>query len=139
MLPDLETQRRKILKGGIAVSAAATVTGLPFWSKLALAQSEELVQFTDMPEGFVAPPVSPGAIHFLDTRYIDSFYTPTDDFYIIQHYNQPVISEQDFSLRVTGMVDNQMNISFADIQNRPKWKLMPVLSVGVTVPLCFMA
>ncbi|MFL2554554.1 MAG: molybdopterin-dependent oxidoreductase [Candidatus Rariloculaceae bacterium] len=123
MLPDLETQRRKILKGGIAVSAAATVTGLPFWSKLALAQSEELVPFTDMPEGFVAPPVSPGAIHFLDTRYIDSFYTPTDDFYIIQHYNQPVISEQDFSLRVTGMVDNPMNISFADIQNRPKMEI----------------
>ena len=82
-----EHSRRTLLKSGVALGGFAATAGMPFWSKLALAQGEELVPFTDVPEGFMAPPVAPGAVHFLDTRYIDSFYTPNDDFYIVQHYN----------------------------------------------------
>ncbi len=93
---------------------------MPFWSKLALAQDEELMPFTDMPEGFTAPPVTPGGIHFLDTRYIDSFYTPVDDFYIVQHYNQPVIPEDEYRLQITGMVDSLVEISLAELKSRPK-------------------
>ncbi len=120
MSADQEQQRRKILKGGLAVGVAATVTGLPFWSKFALAQDEELVPFTDMPEGFIAPPVTPGGIHFLDTRDIDSFYTSINDFYIVQHYNQPVVLEEGFELRITGMVDNPVKINLAELKSRPK-------------------
>ena len=118
-----EQSRRTLLKSTVALSGYAATAGMPFWSKLALAQGEELVPFTDVPEGFMAPPVAPGAVHFLDTRYIDSFYTPNDDFYIVQHYNQPAISEDDYRLRVTGMVDNPMQLSLADIMARPKVEL----------------
>ncbi len=118
-----EQSRRTLLKSTVALGGFAATAGMPFWSKLALAQGEELVPFTDVPEGFMAPPVAPGAVHFLDTRYIDSFYTPNDDFYIVQHYNQPAISEDDYSLRITGMVDNPMQLSLADIMARPKVEL----------------
>lgn len=93
---------------------------MPFWAKLALAQNEELVPFTDVPDGFVAPPVAPGAIHFLDTRAIDSFYTPNDDFYIVQHYGQPVIPEDQYRLRITGMVDRPLELTLAEIKRYPK-------------------
>ena len=115
-----DQQRRKILKGGLALGGVVTTAGMPFWSKLALAQDEELVPFTDVPEGFTVPPVAPGGIHFLDTRYIDSFYTPVDDFYIIQHYGQPVVPEDEYRLRLTGMVDNPLEISLAELKSRPK-------------------
>ncbi len=115
-----EQQRREFLKSGLAVGAMAATASMPFWSKLALAQGEEVVPFTDVPEGFRAPPVTPGAVHFLDTRSLDSFYTPNDDFYIVQHYNQPVISNDQYSLRITGLVDKPLTLSLADLKRRPK-------------------
>lgn len=114
--------RREALKTGLSLGALAATAGLPFWSKLALGANEELVPFTDMAE-FIAPPVAPGAVHFLDTRSINSFYTPNADFYIVQHYNQPELAEADYKLRVTGMVDRPLELSLADIKARPKMEI----------------
>ena len=116
----MSEERREVLKGGLALGGMAATASMPFWSKLALAQGEELVPFTDVPEGFTAPPVTPGSVHFLDTRYEDSFYTATEDFYIVQHYDQPVIAEDQYRLRITGMVDNPAEISLAALKARPK-------------------
>lgn len=126
--------RREVLKSGLAVAATA---GMPFWSKLALAQGESLVPFTDMPDGFMAPPVAPGAIHFLDSRSIDTFYTPNDDFYIVQHYNQPTIPEADFRLRITGMVDRPLTLSLAEIKRRPKVEIDAGFECGGNNPNIF--
>jgi hypothetical protein len=95
MSDERQTDRREVLKKGLALGGIAATAGMPFWSKLALAQGEVLVPFTDMPEDYSAPPVTPGGIHFLDTRHIDSFCTFNDDFYIIQHNNQPEIADDD--------------------------------------------
>ncbi|MBN1237054.1 MAG: molybdopterin-dependent oxidoreductase, partial [Gammaproteobacteria bacterium] len=112
--------RRDFLKNGLAAGGAAATASMPFWSKLALAQGEVLVPFTDVPEGFTAPPVTPGGFHFLDTRHIETFYTPADDFYIVQHYNQPEIAENDYRLRVTGMVDRPAEITLAELKSLRK-------------------
>jgi DMSO/TMAO reductase YedYZ molybdopterin-dependent catalytic subunit len=120
---ELPVSRRNALKSGVALSAMAAAGGMPFWSKLALGAEEELVPFSDMPEGYVAPPVQPGAIHYLDTRGISTFYTPNDDFYIIQHYNQPQVDAATFSLRVTGLVNREITLSLADIKARPKMEI----------------
>jgi DMSO/TMAO reductase YedYZ molybdopterin-dependent catalytic subunit len=115
-----DLQRRDILKRGLAVGAMAATSSMSFWSKFALAQGEVVVPFTDVPEAFRAPPVAPGGIHFLDTRNLDSFYTPNDDFYIVQHYNQPVIPDDQYSLRITGLVEKPLTLSLAAIKRRPK-------------------
>jgi DMSO/TMAO reductase YedYZ molybdopterin-dependent catalytic subunit len=115
-----QNTRRELLKTGLSMSALAATAGLPFWSRLALGAGEEMIPFSDMPEGFVAPPVAPGAIHYLDTRLIDSFYTPNDDFYIIQHYNQPDIAESDYRLRITGLVNRELELNLAALKARPK-------------------
>src|SRR5690606_14366155 len=110
---------------------------LPFWSKLALGASEELIPFADMPEGFVAPPVTPGAVHYLDSRTISDFYTPNDDFYIVQHYNQPEVSEAEYRLKVTGMVDKPMELTLADIKARPKMEVDAGFECGGNGPRVF--
>jgi len=120
MSAEKEKTRRSVLKDGLTLGGMAATANMPFWSKLALAQTEELVPFTDVPDGFTAPPVTPGGFHFLDTRGIDSFYTPNDDFYIVQHYDQPVIPEDEYRLRITGMVDSPAEISLAALKRRPK-------------------
>jgi DMSO/TMAO reductase YedYZ molybdopterin-dependent catalytic subunit len=112
--------RRQVLKTGLALGGFAATAGLPFWSRLALGAEEELVPFTDVPETFKAPPVAPGGIHYLDTRLIDSFYTSKDDFYIIQHYNQPTIAADQYKLRITGLVEKPMELRLADLKRMPK-------------------
>ena len=100
---DSTAPRRDVLKGGMALGGLAATAGMPFWSKFALAQGEELVPFTDVPETFAAPPVVPGGILFQDTRNIDSFYTPVGEFYIVQHYDQPEIAPEDYRLQISGI------------------------------------
>jgi DMSO/TMAO reductase YedYZ molybdopterin-dependent catalytic subunit len=120
MAVERDLARRDLLKGGIALGGMAATAGMPFWSQLAMAQDEVLVPFTDVPEGFTAPPVTAGAVHFLDTRLIDTFYTPVDDFYLVQHYNQPDIDKATYKLRVTGLVDKPFEISYEALLGRPK-------------------
>jgi DMSO/TMAO reductase YedYZ molybdopterin-dependent catalytic subunit len=119
-MADAQQPRREFLKGGMALGGATAATGLGLWSELALAAGEELVPFADVPDGFAVPPVTPGAIHYLDTRAIDSFYTPNEDFYIIQHYNQPTVAEAGYKLQVTGLVNRPLTLSLADLKRRHK-------------------
>jgi DMSO/TMAO reductase YedYZ molybdopterin-dependent catalytic subunit len=137
MVMSIEEQRRAFLKNSLGATAMAATASMPFWSKLALAQNEELVPFTDMPEGFQAPPVTPGSVHFLDTRTLDTFYTPNDDFYIVQHYNQPVIPDNEYSLRITGLIDKPLTLSLADLKRRPKVEIDAGFECGGNNPNIF--
>ncbi len=137
MKEERQQPRRDILKGGLAIGGIAATASLPFWSKLALAQNETLVPFTDVPETFAAPPVVPGSVHFLDTREIESFYTPVDDFYIVQHYDQPEIPEADYRLRITGLVDNPTVLTLDDIKSRPKLEIDAGFECGGNRPSVF--
>jgi DMSO/TMAO reductase YedYZ molybdopterin-dependent catalytic subunit len=115
-----ELARREFLQGGLAVGGIAATAGMTFWSELALSQDEVLVPFADVPEGFTAPPVTPGGFHFQDTRFIETFYTPVGNFYIVQHYGQPQVPESSYRLRISGMVDRPAEISLAQLKNLEK-------------------
>jgi len=117
---DAKMPRRQVLEGGLGLAGFAATAGMPFWSQLALAQGEELVPFTDMPEESVANPVAPGTVHWLDTRTIDGFYTPNDDFYIVQHYNQPEIDAARHRVAITGLVHRPTELTLADLMAMQK-------------------
>ena len=65
--------RRTILKGSLA-AAGLGVLGIPDWALPALAQSETLVPFTDMPANLAGRGRRPA--HQLDIRTIDGPFTP---------------------------------------------------------------
>lgn len=109
------TALKRTMKTGLTVGA---VTGLPQWAMPALAQGEELVTFTDMPENYSRGPATPGATHFLDTREISSFYTDNEDFYVVQHYGQPELDVNNYKLSITGLVENELEFSLRDLQRR---------------------
>lgn len=109
------TALKRTMKTGLTVGA---VTGLPQWAMPALAQGEELVTFTDMPENYSRGPATPGATHFMDTRQISSFYSNNEDFYVVQHYGQPELDVDNYKLTVTGLVENELEFSLSDLQRR---------------------
>jgi DMSO/TMAO reductase YedYZ molybdopterin-dependent catalytic subunit len=114
MSPEDKT-RRNVLKGSMLAAGAAAA---PSFVLPALAQGERLVPFTDVPESFQVRPVQPDTTHWQDTREISEFVTDNDDFYLVQHYGQPEIDNDTWRLRVTGMVDNELEFSLSDLMNR---------------------
>lgn len=111
--------RRTLLKGALGSSLLAAVSA-PGFILPALAQGERRIPFTDVPDTFNVRPVRPNSTHYLDTREIDTFFTDNQDFYLVQHYGQPEIDNDSWRLRITGMVDNEIELSLADLMNRPE-------------------
>ena len=109
-----DTSRRKVLKGGMIAAGAAAA---PSFILPALAQGERLVPFTDVPESFQIPPQQPNSTYWQDTREISEFVTDNEDFYLVQHYGQPEVDNDAWRLRVTGMVDNELEFSLSDLMN----------------------
>jgi len=111
--------RRELLKGALGSGVlAAGAASVPNWVMPALAQGEELVPFTDIPETFQLRDKNAGGTYFQDIRQINSFYSSNDQFYVVQHYGQPELDLSSYRLRITGMVDNPMELSLQDVMGR---------------------
>jgi DMSO/TMAO reductase YedYZ molybdopterin-dependent catalytic subunit len=112
--------RREILKGGLAM-AGLGVLGIPEWALPALAQGEELVPFTDLPEKFPTP----GADRrLLDVRTISGPFTPKDQFFTTQHYGHPEVDPTTFRLKITGLVDRPKALSLAELHKLGRVELI---------------
>ncbi len=111
--------RRNLLKGAVGSGVlAAGAASVPNWVMPALAQGEELVPFTDIPDTFQVRDKRAGGTYFQDTRNIDSFYSSNDEFYVVQHYGQPQLDLSSYTLKVTGMVDNPIELNLQEVMNR---------------------
>jgi DMSO/TMAO reductase YedYZ molybdopterin-dependent catalytic subunit len=108
-----QSSRRDIIRGGLAV-AGLGVLGIPEWVLPALAQSETLVPFTDIPENvrWETPPDR----RTLDIRTIDGPFTPIEKFATTQHYGHPSVDPTTFRLKVSGLVDKPMSLSLDELK-----------------------
>jgi DMSO/TMAO reductase YedYZ molybdopterin-dependent catalytic subunit len=109
----IQSTRREILKGGLAI-AGLGVIGLPEWILPALAQGEELVPFTDLPEKIVLAPTADRRI--IDVRHIDGVFTPKDQFFTTQHYGHPEVDPATYKLKITGLVDRPKSLSLDELR-----------------------
>ena len=103
--------RREVIKAGLA---AAALGAFPEWVLPALAQGETLVPFTDLPANANFAPAPDRRV--VDIRRIDGPFTPADQFYTIQHYNQPDLDAATHRLSVSGLVDRPMSLSLDDLR-----------------------
>ena len=108
-----QSTRREVLKGSLAV-AGLGVFGIPEWAFPALAQTEALVPFTDIPESF--PLVTAPDRRIIDIRKIDGPFTPKDQFFTTQHYGHPVVDPATFRLKISGLVDRPTSLSLDELR-----------------------
>src|SRR6266404_4046159 len=107
-MPEQITRRDSLRRGLAAASLAALAAD---WGMPALAQSETLVPFTDLPSNINLTP-SPDR-RTLDVRKIDGPLTPKDQFFTTQHYGHPVVDPAAFALKVSGLVERSKSFSLA--------------------------
>jgi DMSO/TMAO reductase YedYZ molybdopterin-dependent catalytic subunit len=114
------TGRRRFLGLTLLLGAAATVTAVA--SRVLLnaagAVSEARSRFPLPRATKAAEPVPPGAD--LDVRGLTPYQTPNADFYRIDTALQiPLIDPAAWSLTITGMVENEITINYADLVAKP--------------------
>jgi DMSO/TMAO reductase YedYZ molybdopterin-dependent catalytic subunit len=116
-----QTTRRDVLRGTLAL-AGLSAFGIPDWALPALAQSETLVPFTDIPENvrWETPPDQ----RRLDIRTIDGPFTPKDKFATTQHYGHPVVDPATYRLKVSGLVDRPKSLSLDELKKMGSTELV---------------
>lgn len=77
----------------------------------------EVVPWLDRPEPNPIPDV---LVRQLDWERLDSWLTPPDQFFVIQHYGQPDLAEQDWRLEIGGLVDRPATLTLADLRARER-------------------
>ena len=108
---DGNLSRRDALRTGLT-SMAAGVTALAIPRALfPTVEEEEIVPFLDMPR-------TPE--HRLDWESLDSWITPQDQVFNVQHYGIPEFDTKDFRLAVTGLVERPRVFTTAEIEALPK-------------------
>ncbi len=108
--------RRETLRRGLAATSLLAL--VPDWTIPALAQGDTEVPFTDIPANF--NPKNPNATtRVLDIRNIDVPFTPTDQFFTVQHFNRPEIDGTAYRLKLTGLVKRATDFSLADLRGMP--------------------
>ena len=114
----LAISRRSVLKGGGAALAGLSVLRL----------AGPAAAFQDTAGGEVIPwldqleenPVPEVIVQQLDWEDLDSWTTPNADFFVIKHFEEPILDEVDWTLEITGLVDTPMTLTLADLQDRQR-------------------
>lgn len=106
------TRRDSIKSALAALSAIALIPELAF---PALADGDTDVPFTDIPKTFSTGD-SAGQRRLLDIRKIDGPLTPANQFFYIQHKNQPKIDPAAYRLKISGLVKKPAELSLAEIK-----------------------
>src|SRR6187401_2885725 len=105
--------RREVMKASLATLGWASLS-LPIWALPALAQGETVVPFTDFPANFNANPRA--GSRYLDTRTINNFITPADQFYTFQHNGQPQLDSATHKVKITGMFGKTADVTLDQIK-----------------------
>jgi DMSO/TMAO reductase YedYZ molybdopterin-dependent catalytic subunit len=104
--------RRDLIRGTFALTSLGLLN-VPEWALPALAQGETIVPFTDLTTPF--PPPGPVNRQY-DVRTIDGPISPADRFFTTQHYGHPVVDPATFKLKVTGLVNRELELSLDDLR-----------------------
>jgi DMSO/TMAO reductase YedYZ molybdopterin-dependent catalytic subunit len=123
-----QLSRRGLIKGGTAFASLAAM-GMLERALPALAQGEEVIAWTDIPANFTT--AGRGG-RSLDTRTVQksTFFTPTEDFYLVQHYGATTVDPATYKLRVTGLVSKPIELTLAQLKQRPRTEIIAGFECG---------
>ncbi len=88
-------------------------------------EGERVVPFADQPS---APPRE--GFNLLRWEELDSWITPTPEFFRVSHYDVPTIAEAGWRLEVTGLVERPGSYTLADLRARPRAEVVFTVECG---------
>ncbi len=114
-----EFSRRSMLKGGGAAFAGLTVLQVTGPGHAFAAQpGGQVIPWLDQPEASPEPPE--GLRQQLEWEALRSWRTAPNDFFVVNHYNEPAIDARDWRLGISGQVARRRSLTLADLKDRPR-------------------
>ena len=140
LMEESDVSRRTLLKGGGAMAAGLTALQVagPAHALAGLSPAGDNVASDDGrgdsgnigPQGVVVPwddqppPVPPEVQNItgslLHWEALNTYLTPSDDFFWVKHYELPQLTAQQWRLGIDGLVDHPMSLSLADLKRRAR-------------------
>ncbi|HUE96327.1 MAG TPA: molybdopterin-dependent oxidoreductase [Longimicrobiaceae bacterium] len=117
--------RREMLRQSSFLTVGLAATPVPGWPRSWFLPEEVVVPFTDIPENFTGrrpmnPEPHPGAsLIAQDRRNLTESTTPIEDFFVVSHYDYPVVDPAAYRLRLDGLVGRPISLSLAELRARP--------------------
>lgn len=105
------TRRDALKTGSAAMAITLAHMALPTFVFPGQSDDEELVPFENAPRS---------RPEMLDWETLDSWITPQDQVFSVQHYNKPEIDSAEFKLQITGLVERPKTLTMADLKALPK-------------------
>ncbi len=124
------------------VAGGAMVAGLAFLrldrlvAAVPLEQGEVVVAWLDQPAPVPAPAQAIIGQQ-LQWEELDSWITPTNKFFTIQHFGQPTIDLQQWRLDVTGLVKQSLSLTIDQLKARPRQEVTFTLECSGNTGLPF--
>lgn len=107
--------RRRLLKGG-SVLAGSNLVRIEFPSSALAQPGEEIIPWLDKP---AAVPASDATDNLQPWENLDSWITPAERFFNVNHYGQPTsLDESTWTLDIAGLVARPRSLSVDDIRAR---------------------
>lgn len=127
--------RRTLLQQGSAALAGLSV--LRVAGPTAAFQTPvagEVISWLDQPEENPVPEV---IVRQLEWEQLDSWITPNDQFFVIKHFNEPQLTEAEWRLEISGLVDQPMTLKLDDLKNRERQEVTFTLECSGNTGLPF--
>jgi DMSO/TMAO reductase YedYZ molybdopterin-dependent catalytic subunit len=112
MTNEPHASRREVLKAGLtSLAAGLAVMSLPEFVFPAEQDGEELVPFSGVPRSVP---------NRLDWETLDSWLTPSDQVFNVQHYGIPEFDKKGYELEIGGMVERPRKLTLDDLRQLPQ-------------------
>jgi DMSO/TMAO reductase YedYZ molybdopterin-dependent catalytic subunit len=114
----MPTSRRDFVGQSGAALGALSLINTPFRARAFPSRAgEEVLAWLDQPPENPAPDA---VRNLLDWQELDSWITPTDEFFAVNHYNWPVIDEQAWTLEIGGQIARPLTFTLEELRARPR-------------------
>jgi DMSO/TMAO reductase YedYZ molybdopterin-dependent catalytic subunit len=128
--------RRTLLKAGSATLAGLSVLRITGPASAFQDAGGEVIPWLDQPEENPVPEI---IVKQLTWEELDDWITPTEDFFVIDNFgSEPVLSENDWSLEISGLVDTPLTLTLADLQARERQEVTATIECSGNSGLPFL-
>jgi DMSO/TMAO reductase YedYZ molybdopterin-dependent catalytic subunit len=117
-----ELSRRAMVRGGGAALAGLATAGLPDLALAFPAQpGDEVIPWLDQPAPNPVPEITG---QHLQWEALDSWITPADQFFYVQHFGRPSLDPQAWRLEVAGLVGRPLALTLGELRARPRQEIV---------------
>jgi DMSO/TMAO reductase YedYZ molybdopterin-dependent catalytic subunit len=113
-----DLSRRTLLKDGGAALAELTVLRVAGLAQAFGRPGDEVIPWLDQP---AANPIPDNVGNLLQWEALDSWLTPTNNFFFVNHYGQPDgLDESTWRVGIAGLVARPQSLTLADLKARQR-------------------